>query len=171
MKLGFQIPIASGLRDSLSWITDLKFQDFWFQKQEFPGFRSRITLYGDMGQLKPFTGSFTRSHRKQNLSRIPQVSITLIPVMAFVQFAIDNVVIIPLILTRDLGRSDIVLTQSSFKDNNKLHGGAIKLQWIGHSVRFILQCLIFQLISTATQSTKVVPGSFFCSECNLLHNL
>ena len=81
-----------------------------------------------MGQLKPFTGSFTRSHRKQNLSRIPQVSITLIPVMAFVQFAIDNVVIIPLILTRDLGRSDIVvLTQSSLKDNNKLHGGAIKL--------------------------------------------
>ena len=117
----------AGGRDSLSWITDLKFQDFWFQKQEFPGFRSRITLYGDMGQLKPFTGSFTRSHRKQNLSCIPQVSITLIPVMAFVQFAIDNVVIIPLILTRDLGRSDIVLTQSSFKDNNKLYGGAIKL--------------------------------------------
>ena len=142
MKLGFQIPIASRIRDSLSWITDLKFQDFWFQKQEFPGFRSRITLYGDMGQLKPFTGSFTRSHRKQNLSRIPQVSITLIPVMAFVQFAIDNVVIIPLILTCDLGRSDIVLTQSSFKDNNKLHGGAIKLQWIGHSVRFILQLML-----------------------------
>lgn len=45
--------------------------------------------------------------------------------MAFVQFAVDNVIIIPRIFTRDLGRSDIVLTQSSLKDNNKLHGGAI----------------------------------------------
>ena len=80
-----------------------------------------------MGQLKPFTGSFTRSHENKTYHAFLQVSITLIPVMAFVQFAVDNVIIIPRILTRDLGRSDIVLTQSCLKDNNKLHGGAIKL--------------------------------------------
>ena len=38
VKLGFQIPIVSGISDSLSTILDSKAQDFWFQKEEFPVF-------------------------------------------------------------------------------------------------------------------------------------
>ena len=46
----------------------------------------------------------------------------------FFWFVVDNVIIIPRNLSRELGRSDIVLSQSRLKDNDKLYGAeAIKL--------------------------------------------
>ena len=42
VKLGFWIPIVSGIPDSLSCIPDSKDQDFGFHKQEFP----RIPEFG-----------------------------------------------------------------------------------------------------------------------------
>ena len=42
VELGFRIPIVSGIPDSLSCIPDSKAQDFWFHKQNFPGFRNPI---------------------------------------------------------------------------------------------------------------------------------
>ena len=37
VKIGFRIPIASGILDSLSWTTDSKAQESEFHKQTFPG--------------------------------------------------------------------------------------------------------------------------------------
>ena len=43
-KLGFWIPIFSGIQVSLSWIPDSKAQDFGFRKQKSPLFRNPDSL-------------------------------------------------------------------------------------------------------------------------------
>ena len=39
VKIGFRIPIASGILNPLSWITDSKAQESEFHEQKFPGSR------------------------------------------------------------------------------------------------------------------------------------
>ena len=44
VELGFWIPIAGGIPDSLSCIPDSRAQDFGFHKQKFPRFRNSDSL-------------------------------------------------------------------------------------------------------------------------------
>lgn len=86
----------------------------------------------------------------------------------FFWFVVDNVIIIPRNLSRELGRSDIVLSQSRLKDNDELYGAGGNKAITNRPFRlFFRKCLKFQLISTASQSTKVVLGPFLCSSTPL----
>ena len=57
VKLGFWIPIVSGIPDSLSCIPDSKAQDFGFHKQKFP----RIPEFGFAYVARKLAALLTRT--------------------------------------------------------------------------------------------------------------
>ena len=67
MELGFQIPVVSGIPDTLRCIPDFKAQNSGFHKQnlkykdKFPGFQIRILLRGTILRLLLVLLLFVRS--------------------------------------------------------------------------------------------------------------